>query len=202
MLQISKSPLNVIRFLKINGSVTLVNLTQTLLIKSELRFLNHSKTKSSKFQQSTSSLMFGNKTMDHVSKRKLFPKPKTTRLTRLSDLILISHVQANSAVLKQRAVLLKTFLLTQSLLRVMMERITLLDWVHAQDLKVQEKTSFQKSDITSYSKVQKQHLPSIYILAHVTDNSDNFFTLFVSIKSFVLFVKNDEIKYILFTEAI
>lgn len=174
MLQILKSQLNAIKFLKVNGSVTLVNLTQTLLSKSDQRSLNHSKIKLLKFQQSTSSLMFGNKTMDHVSKRRLFPRPKTTRLTRLSDLILISHVQTNSAVLKQRAESLKTFLPTQSLLRVMMERITLLDWVHAQDLKVQEKTLFQKSDIISYSKVQKQHLHSIYIHAHVTDYSNNF----------------------------
>lgn len=33
MLQISKSPLNAIKFLKINGSITSVNLTQTLLNK-------------------------------------------------------------------------------------------------------------------------------------------------------------------------
>lgn len=51
MLQISKSALNAIKFLKTNGSITSVNLTQTLLNKSETRFLNHSKTKLFKSQQ-------------------------------------------------------------------------------------------------------------------------------------------------------
>lgn len=124
--------------------------------------------------------MFGKKAMDHASKRTLLLRLKTTRLTRLSDLILISHVQANLAVFKQRAVSLKTFQLTQSLLRVMMERIILLDWVHAQDLKAQEKTLFQKSEITSYLKVLKQHLHSICIHVHAIDYFDNFFTVLIS----------------------
>lgn len=187
MLQISKSALNVIKFLKLNGSITSVNHTQTLLNKSETRSLNHSKIKLFKFQQLTSSLIFGNKVMDHASKRTLFRRQKTTRLTRLSDLILISHVQANSAVLKQRAVSLKIFLPTQSLLRVTMERIIPLDWVHAQDLKVQEKILFQKSEITSYSKVQKQHPPSICIHAHVIDN---FFLLYLFLHFFCIICKS------------
>ena len=169
MLLISKSALNVIKSHKLNGLVTSVNITPILLIKSEQKLLNHSKIKLLKSQQSTSSLIFGNKIMDHVSKRILPPKPKITRLTKLSDLILIFLVQVNWAVLKQRVVLFKVSMPTQSLLRVMMERITLLDWVHAQDWKVQEKILFQEKDIISYSKVQEQHLHLTCIHAHVTD---------------------------------
>ncbi len=164
-----RTPKPVIISLKINGSVMSINAIPALLNKSETKSLNHSKTKSSKSQPSTFTQMFGNRIMVHVSKRTSHQKLKTIRLKRTTDLSLISHVQVSSPMSRQRVVWFKALMLQALLSRVMMERITLSDWVHAQDLKVKAKILFLKKEIILCGKVQNKPALTICTLAHAID---------------------------------
>lgn len=89
----------------LNGMVTSINAMVVILLnKLEHKLLIHSKIKSSKFQLSTYSLIFGNKTMDLASSQIFKEIPKTPTVKNHLVSLQISPVQPNSEVYNQRAV--------------------------------------------------------------------------------------------------